>query len=67
MFMDNRNIIEASSNPGDVTWEPFGGTCPAAIASAMTGRSCYSSEMDERYYLAAIKRLKSTTSQQKLI
>ena len=50
-------IILASSDPGDVVWEPFGGLCSAAIAAVNTGRLCYSAEILPEYYAAARQRL----------
>ena len=50
-------IIRASSDPGDVVWEPFGGLCSAAIAAVNTGRRCYSAEILADYYGAARERL----------
>lgn len=50
-------IILASSDPGDVIWEPFGGLCSVAIASLQTGRRCYSAEMLPEYYDLAKNRL----------
>ena len=50
--------IRASSDPGDVVWEPFGGLCSAAVASHRLGRESYSAEIIESYYDAANKRLK---------
>ena len=50
-------IILASSDPGDVVWEPFGGLCSAAIAAVNTGRLCYSAEILPEYYGAARQRL----------
>lgn len=52
-----RLIIEASSNPGDVVWEPFGGMCTAAAASARLGRRCHSAEIDRNFYDRAAGRL----------
>ena len=52
-----RLIIESSSDPGDVVWEPFGGLCTAAVASALLGRSCYSAEINRRFYDHATDRL----------
>lgn len=49
--------IRASTDPGDVVWEPFGGLCSAAVASLRTGRCCYSAEIDESIYEAASQRL----------
>lgn len=48
--------ILASSDAGDVVWEPFGGLCSVAIASLRTGRHCYSSEkLADCYELAKIR------------
>lgn len=50
-------IILASSDPGDVIWEPFGGLCSVAVAALHTGRHCYSAEMLPEYYELAKVRL----------
>jgi hypothetical protein len=52
-----RLIIEASSNEGDVAWEPFGGTCPCAAVSSKISRQCFSAESDPRTFLAAKMKL----------
>ena len=49
--------ILASSDPGDVVWEPFGGLCSAAIASVNVGRQCFSAEILDRYFEASCERL----------
>lgn len=54
--------IRASSDPGDVVWEPFGGLCSVAIAAIHSGRQCYSSEILEDYFTAARDRLKNYVS-----
>lgn len=51
--------IVASSSPGDVIWEPFGGLCSAAVASLQTGRQCYSSEIISEYFGIAAHRIRS--------
>lgn len=50
-------ILLASTDPGDVVWEPFGGLCSAAVASIQTGRRCYSAEKLPEYYDLAKSRL----------
>jgi DNA modification methylase len=50
-------IIAASSEPGDVVWEPFGGLCSAAIVSLQIGRRCFSAEIKSEYYLVARSRM----------
>lgn len=52
-------IILASSDPGDVVWEPFGGLCSVAIATISAGRRCYSAEISADYFTAARARLES--------
>ena len=49
--------IVASSDPGDVVWEPFGGLCSVAIASLDTGRECHSAEILPEYFEVAQERL----------
>ena len=51
-------IIGASTDPGDVVWEPFGGLCTAAVSSMRTGRHCYASELIPHFFDAAARRLK---------
>lgn len=50
-------IILASSEVGDLIWEPFGGVCSVAIAALRKGRSCYSAEINKEYYELASSRL----------
>jgi len=58
-----RLIIEASSDPGDTVWEPFGGLCSAAIAAHQLGRRCYAAEIENEFFEVAVKRLKSVCLQ----
>jgi hypothetical protein len=51
-------ILLASSDLGDVVWEPFGGLCTAAVAALLTGRTCYSAEVVEDFYDMAVDRLR---------
>jgi len=50
-------IIKASSDAGDIVWEPFGGLCTTAVAALRTERLCYSAEISLAYYKLAHKRL----------
>lgn len=52
-----RMIIEASSDPGDVVWEPFGGLFTACLAARSSGRRAFGAEIDRTYYHYAVKRL----------
>lgn len=49
--------ILASSDPGDVVWEPFGGLCTAAVAALRTGRRSFAAEIDGEFFDAARTRL----------
>jgi site-specific DNA-methyltransferase (adenine-specific) len=51
-----RLIIEASSDEGDVVWEPFGGLFSGALAASQTGRRVFASEIDPTYYQYAVRR-----------
>lgn len=55
-----RRIIKASTDPGDVVWEPFGGLCTGAVAARELGRECRSAEMVDEYYEMAVDRLENT-------
>ena len=54
--------IEASTDAGDVVWEPFGGLCPAAVCSWRLGRESYSAEIIPEFYEAATSRLSLATT-----
>lgn len=60
-------IIEASSAPGDVVWEPFGGLFSACVSALRSGRRAFSAEIDPTYYHYGVERLKSELSQPSLI
>mgnify|MGYP005847891747 CR=1 FL=1 len=50
-------IIEASTERGDIVWEPFGGLCSAAVSSIRSGRHCYAAEVIPDFYASAVRRL----------
>lgn len=51
-----RRIIEASSVPEDVLWEPFGGLFSGCYAAAESGRRCFGAEMNADYFQLAVNR-----------
>ena len=55
-------LIMASSDPGDIVWEPFGGLCSAAVAALRSGRKCFSAEINSDYFELAKARLESEAS-----
>jgi site-specific DNA-methyltransferase (adenine-specific) len=55
-------IVRASSDPGDIVWEPFGGLCSVAVAAHRAGRRCYSAEVLPRFHEIARRRLDSETA-----
>lgn len=52
-----RMIIEASSDEGDVLWEPFGGLFTGCIAARSAERRAFSAEVDPTYFHYGVKRL----------
>lgn len=50
-------IIRASTDEGDVVWEPFGGLCTAAVAAHKLRRRCYGAEIDSKLFEVATHRL----------
>jgi site-specific DNA-methyltransferase (adenine-specific) len=55
-------IIAASSDQGDVIWEPFGGLFSACIASHRLRRRAYGGEIDPSYFHFATERLNEEVS-----
>jgi hypothetical protein len=55
-------IIESSSDPGDVIWEPFGGLFSASLAARSCQRRAYAAEIDATYYQYGVERLKRESS-----
>jgi hypothetical protein len=49
-------IIEASSAPGDVVWEPFGGLFTASLAARRLGRRAFAAELDPTYFEYGVRR-----------
>jgi len=54
-----KNIIEASSQDGDVVWEPFGGLFSASLAAKQIGRRAFAGEIDPAYFQLALTRFTS--------
>ena len=54
-----RLIIEASTDEGDVIWEPFGGLFSASLAASMLNRKAYGGELDPDYYSLALERFRT--------
>ena len=52
-----RMIIDASSDEGDVIWEPFGGLFTACIAARMENRRSFSGEIDPTYFHYGVQRI----------
>lgn len=54
--------ILASSEPGDVVWEPFGGLMSATVAALRVGRRAHAAEVNKVFYKAAEARVRSELS-----
>ena len=54
-----RRIVRASTDKGDMVWEPFGGLCTVAVAAHSLHRQCVSAEINGEFFLAAKERLET--------
>ena len=51
--------ILASTDSGDVVWEPFGGMMSASLAALRLGRIAHAAEIDAGYFQAGAERLRA--------
>jgi hypothetical protein len=58
-----RLTVEASTNEGDVVWEPFGGLFSASIAAHQLNRRVCAAEIDSTYFQFGIERFKREVAQ----
>ncbi len=49
-------IVEASTEEGDVVWEPFGGLFSASLAARRLRRRAFAAEIDSTYYRFGVAR-----------
>jgi site-specific DNA-methyltransferase (adenine-specific) len=49
--------IRASTDEGNVVWEPFGGLCPGAVVCYHFRRKYFGAEVVPEFYVAAVERL----------
>jgi site-specific DNA-methyltransferase (adenine-specific) len=54
-------IIHASTDPGDVIWEPFGGLFTGALAAHQLGRRAFGAEVDPTYFQYGVRRFAEPT------
>jgi site-specific DNA-methyltransferase (adenine-specific) len=52
--------VRASTDEGDVVWEPFGGLCPGAVVCHHLGRQYFGAEVVPEFFAAAAERLASS-------
>lgn len=60
-------IIKASSDEGDVVWEPFGGLFSACVAARHVRRRAYGGEIDHTYFHYGVLRLNEEPYQHPLL
>lgn len=51
-----KRIIQASTDEGDVVWEPFGGLFSASLAASQLQRRVFSAEIDSTYFQFGVQR-----------
>jgi DNA modification methylase len=59
-----RRILEASTNEGDVVWEPFGGLFTTALVARRIKRKAFAGEMDGTYFQYGVRRFEETVKAQ---
>lgn len=59
--------VKASSQEGDVVWEPFGGTFTACLAGMRLGRRCFGGEIDPTYFHYGVQRFIQEAAQPRLL
>lgn len=60
-------IIEATADPGEVVWEPFGGLFSASVAARRLGRRSFAAEIDPTYFHYGLERIISEAAQRRLL
>ena len=60
-------IIKASSDEGDIVWEPFGGLFSACAAARQIHRKAYGAEIDPTYFHYGMRRLSEEAFQHSLL
>ena len=56
LALTSRQIL-ASTDEGDVVWEPFGGLCSASISALQNRRRFFAAEVNPAYFAVAAQRL----------
>lgn len=56
-----RMIIQASSDVGDVIWEPFGGLFSASLAAKLIERKAFAGEIDSTYFQLGLSRFQTAS------
>lgn len=51
-----RRLIQASSRPGDLVYDPFGGSGTTLLAAHASGRVCCTNDLDPRYVDVMVQR-----------
>lgn len=54
-----RRIVAASTDEGDVVWEPFGGLFTASLAARQLRRRAFAAEIDPTYFHYGVQRLRA--------
>jgi site-specific DNA-methyltransferase (adenine-specific) len=62
-----RMLLEASTSPGDVVWEPFGGLFTASMAAWELERRAFAAELDPTYFEFGVGRFITRARQHSLL
>ena len=56
--------LKNSTKPGDLVWEPFGGSGTTLIACERLARACRSTELDPKYVAVTLERWAQMTGKE---
>lgn len=59
-------LIKASSDQGDVVWEPFGGLFSGSLAAKELGRKAFGAEIDKGYFELGVDRFSNKNDAEQL-
>ena len=61
-----RKLVEVSSNPGDIVFDPFMGSGTAGEAALITGRKFIGCELDPEYFKISKERIEGAAREQEI-
>jgi len=61
-----KRLVRIYTNPGDIVYDPFMGSCVTGVACVQLGRKFIGCEINPKYFEIAVKRIKEAQLQMRL-